>query len=127
MAKLLVNLIHPLDITFDSETRFYSHHGNYRIPYLISSSGSAAPSHSITRRNRASSTGGQQRKCYRVDDTYEWVIDGSERICWIPPGYIGSDQPSYCWAAGYSLIMAGQDGTLRKLTFGIPSEDIVDN
>ena len=51
-----------------------------------------------------------------VDDTHEWVVDASERICWIPPGYIGSTQPSYCWA-GRSLVMAGQDGTLRKLAF----------
>ena len=51
-----------------------------------------------------------------VDVTREWVVGGSKRICWIPPGYIGSSKFSYCWV-GLSLVMAGQDGVLRKLTF----------
>ena len=55
-----------------------------------------------------------------VDDAYEWVVCGSQRVCWIPPGYIGLAQPSHCWA-GLSLLMVGQDGMLRKLTFRKPS------
>ena len=118
-AKLLVNLVHPLDITFDSEKRFYSHHDTYRVPYIVTSSGSDIPSYSITRRGIVPLIGTSLPKDYDVDDTCEWVVTGSKRICWIPPGYIGSVQPSYCWA-GNSLVMAGQDGTLRKLTFREP-------
>ena len=54
-----------------------------------------------------------------VDDTHEWVVCGSQRGCWIPPGYIGLARRSYCWA-GSSLLMVGQDGMLRKLTFREP-------
>ena len=54
-----------------------------------------------------------------LDETQEWVVSGSKKICWIPPGYIGSVQPSYHWI-GHSLVMAGQDGVLRKLTFRSP-------
>ena len=61
----------------------------------------------------------QEGRYLDVNDTREWVVSGPKRICWIPPGYIGTTQSSYCWI-GYSLIMAGQDGMLRKLTFSGP-------
>ena len=122
-AKLGTDSIHPLDITFDSETLFYSHHDTYRVPYfvttsLVPSSQSASLTHLITRRGPLPLIGGSQR-CYNVDGTCEWVVSDSKRICWIPSGYIGSAQSSYCWA-GCSLVMAGQDGMLRKLTFREP-------
>ena len=63
---------------------------------------------------------GVQRKCYDVDNTCEWVISDSKKICWIPPGYIGSVQSSYHWASGNSLVMAGKDGRSRILTFRRP-------
>lgn len=64
----------------------------------------------------------EKRGHLSVDDTHEWVVSRSGRVCWIPPGYIGSIEPSYCWV-GSSLIMVGQDGMLRKLTFqGHPEE-----
>ena len=107
----------PLDITFDSERSFYSHHDAYRIPFdIISSWKSGTPSDSIIRRLRLPPAGKSQKRQYHVDDGHEWVVSGSQRICWIPPGYIGPIQSSYCWA-GTSLVMVGQDGTLRKLTF----------
>ena len=51
-----------------------------------------------------------------IDDAHEWVVSDSKKICWIPPGYIRPTGLSYCWA-GSSLVMVGQDGELRKLTF----------
>jgi len=107
----------PLDIAFGSETRFYSHHDAYRIKYKVTvSSESYAPNHSITHGKRLPLVGQARKRRYCMDDNHEWVVSGSQRICWIPPGYIGSAQASYCWA-GSSLFMAGQDGTLRVLTF----------
>ena len=131
-AQLRINHAHPLAITFDSETQFYSHHDTYRVPYVVSPSesedrshslrgllnigSSATLSHQIACRERLPLIGESRRRNYDVDETREWVVSGSERICWIPLEYIGSVQPSHCWI-GCSLVMAGQDGILRKLTF----------
>ena len=118
-AQLRIDAIRPFDITFDSEEEFYSHHDTYSVPYVIdvfSSSAPASSGHSIDRCDPQPLIGGPRKRCYDVDDTYEWVVSGSKKVCWIPPGYIGLGQPSYWWV-GHSLVMAGQDGTLRRLTF----------
>jgi len=110
----------PLDVTFDSEDRFCFHHETYRIPYvLVSPSEFGAPDHLITRCERLYIAFQHPRGRFSLDDSREWVVSDSQRICWIPPGYIGPTRASYCWA-GSSLVMAGQDGTLRKLTFREP-------
>jgi len=107
----------PLDITFGSEDQFYSHYDTYRIPYIVAASSKSHTPNSLIIRGKQLPLVGQARKRqYCVDDNHEWVISGSQRICWIPPGYIGSARASHCWA-GSSLFMAGQDGTLRVLTF----------
>ena len=130
-AELRTGPVHPLDITFDSETRFYSRQDTSLVLYdvtsslhdrtftIVPSSVPATLSHSITRSGPLSLTRGTRKKHYDLDSTHEWVVNGSKRICWIPPGYIGSAQPSYWWA-GHSLVMIGQDGKLRKLTFKEP-------
>ena len=109
----------PLKITFDSEDRFYFHHNTHREPYVIN----AAPlfrdlssTYSITRCAKQELEGQVWEKYYCLDDGREWVLCGSQRIFRIPLGYIASDPASHCWA-GSSLVMVGQDGTLRKLTF----------
>ena len=117
-AHLLVDRswpTHPLEIKFKSEDRFYSKHDAFRIPYIISSQKPGSSSRSIVCHGQLPLVG-QSRRFYEVDDTREWVVGSSKKICWIPPGYIGSNHRSYCWA-GHTLVMAGQDGTLRKLTF----------
>ena len=138
-AKLQVDHMHPLDITFDSETQFYSHHNTHRLPFNLSRSksedsspsireilhnpnpaSSSTPSHSITCHKRLPLIGESQRRHYDVDEGREWVVSDSKRICWIPPWYISSVRDSYCWA-GCALIMAGHDGTLRKIAFREPS------
>ena len=101
---------HPLKIKFESEDKFYSHHDTFRIPFTISSS-------SIIRHERLPPAEQPQRR-YRVDNSRQWIIGSSKRVCWMPPEYIrrGEVEESYCWV-GNTLIMAGQDGVVRKLTF----------
>ena len=108
-------------IEFESEDRFYSQYSTYRIPYVISwpKSNPRGSSPSIVRNERLLLTEGT-RGYYQVDGGREWVVGLSKkRICWIPPGYIGPFKGSYCWI-GNMLVMAGQDGTLRKITFRKP-------
>jgi WD40 repeat protein len=121
-GRLLAELSHPwptrpLDITFDSEDRFYSHHDTYRVLYVVHSlPRCGAPSYSIAHRGQLPLVSQALRRRYYVDDSHEWVVSDTHRICWIPPGFIGPVDASHCWV-GSSLVMAGQDGTLRKLTF----------
>ena len=114
MWKSIDNL-RPFDITFDSEDRFYFHHEAHLVPYDINTVSQIGnrTTYSITRCAEQQLEGQVLEKCYYLDDGREWVFCGSQRICWVPPGYIGSIR---CWA-GSSLVMAGQDGTLGKLTF----------
>ena len=127
-GELLVHLpfdqswpTYPLEFKFQSEDQFSSQDETYRIHNDTSSSGT--PGYSIIRSEEIPSVGQRQRSYY-VDDAREWVIGFSKKICWIPAGYIGSVQRSYCWI-GNTLVMAGQDGTLRKLNFREPSQRIV--
>jgi len=107
----------PLNITFGSGDTFRVYHDTHRTTYSVATSlQSGTPTHSIVCGKQRRSVGQAQKQRYFVDDSHEWVVSGSQRICWIPPGYIGPDRASHCWA-GSSLVMAGQDGTLRKLVF----------
>ena len=116
-AQLPVNHTNPFDLTFDAETHFYLHIGDDRVDYAVSSSEAQENSYSLRSVHRTPSP--PKSRCYDLDETREWVVSGSRRICWIPPGYIGSIQSNYCWA-GCSLVMAGHNGTLRRLTFREP-------
>ena len=102
----------PLEIRFESEDKFYSHHHTFCIPFTIFGS-------SIIRHERLLPAEQSQRR-YDVDDSHEWIVGSSKKICWIPPGYFRRGANSYCWV-GTALIMAGQDGVLRKLTLREPS------
>ena len=108
----------PLDITFDSEDRFYLYDDIHREPHVINAAIQTGnpTTHFITRcaKERLDERVSEERYC--LDDGHEWVVYGSWRICWVPPGYIGSAPGSHCWA-GSSLVMVGQDGILRRLTF----------
>ena len=106
----------PLDITFNSEDQFYFHYDTYHIPHvLVTSSKPGTPSHSVTRSGQLPSVLRPWEGHFSMDDKREWVVSGSRRICWIPPGYIGF-QINYCWA-GSTLVMIGEDCILRKITF----------
>ena len=116
-AELGTDHAHPSDLTFLTEAQFCSFEGPVRgISYKITPpEDPLVLRHSITL-DEGGSLVWEPRRYYDVDDTHEWVVRGSDRICWVPPGYIGAVQSSYCWV-GNMLFMAGQDGTLRKLTF----------
>ena len=111
---------HPLEIEFESEDRFCSLHNDHRIPYVVSpESEPGGSSHLLIRHEALPLVERPRRRCYDVDEDCEWVVSGSKRICWIPPGYIldsNQHDPAYCWA-GDSLFMGGRDGVLRKFTF----------
>ena len=111
-------LARPFEIIFRSDDEFFIQNDTHRIIHDISWS-QGAPNRSITRVER-SPMAAQLQRYYDVDDNLEWVVSDAKRICWIPPGYIRSAQNSYCWV-GHSLVMVGQDGTLRKLTFREPT------
>ena len=131
-AQSPVSHANPFDITVLTESKFYIHDGSHRVDYLVSSSDSrdlhyspselftppeiVTRSYSVVRQGNPFKIERPQERYYDVDETREWVIGDSKRVCWIPPGYIGSAQSSHCWA-GSSLVMAGRDGMLRKLTF----------
>ena len=141
LAWIDIGYLRPLDITFDSEDRLCFYHDTHREFYDIRyrSHDTRDPSYDIydtsydiydtcyddygmfwgltayciTHRPGQRLEGQVLGKRYCLDDGREWVICGSQKICWVPPGYIGF---SHCWA-GPSLVMVGRDGTLRKLTF----------
>ena len=100
----------PTSLRFESEDKFYLHQNTFRIPFTISGS-------SIIRHEQLPPAE-QPLRHYDVDDSREWIIGSSKRVCWIPPEYIRRHEveKSYCWV-GNTFITAGQDGVVRKLTF----------
>ena len=102
---------HPLEIGFECEDKLHSRHDTFLAPFTISGS-------SIIHHEKLPLAGLSQRH-YDVDDSREWIVGSSKRVCWIPPGYIRSTE-TCCWA-GNALIMAGLDGAVRKITFREPS------
>jgi WD40 repeat protein len=60
---------------------------------------------------------------YGLDESLEWVVDAkSRRVCWLPPGYVTGIEGGHFFA-GSSIVMAGRDGILRRLTFREPRSD----
>jgi len=60
---------------------------------------------------------------YKLDKDLEWVVDAkSRRVCWLPPGYISGIENGHFFV-GSSIVMAGKDGIVRKLTFRKPRSD----
>ena len=112
------------DLTFDSETRFFlSVDGpecNFRIPYNIIASPSGQYSHTIAKGEPMPLPKSRATSPYTLDANCEWVIDPqSRRICWIPPDTIRRGNGGHYWT-GLSLVMLGEDGVVRKLTFKAP-------
>ena len=112
------------DITFDSETRFYlkiDRPGwHAQIPHDIIASPSGLHSYTITRGEPAPFSEPRATPPYTLDANCEWVTDAeSRKICWIPPGTIRRGNGGHFWA-GLSLVMVGDDGVVRKLTFEEP-------
>ena len=112
------------DLAFDSETRFYlkidGPGRHIQIPYDIIPSSSGPYSHTITQGEPVPLSEPRAKPPYTLDANCEWVIDAeSRKICWISPGNVRRGNGGHFWA-GLSLVMAGDDGIVRKLTFKDP-------
>ena len=60
---------------------------------------------------------------YTLDENLEWVVDAeSRKVCWLPPGYVSGIENGHFFV-GSSIVMAGQDGTVRRLTFRDPCSE----
>ena len=113
------------DLTFDSETRFHLNidglGGHIRIPYDIVASPSEHYSHTITQGEPMPLSEPRATPPYTLDANCEWVVDAEMRkICWISPENIRRGDGSHFWA-GLSLVVVGDDGVVRKLTFKEPN------
>ena len=112
------------DLTFDSEARFYlkidGPGQHVQIPYDITASPSGRYSHTITRGEPVALLEPRKTPPYTLDANFEWVLDEeSRKICWIPPGNVRRGSGGHFWV-GLSLVMVGNDGVVRKLTFKEP-------
>ena len=112
------------DLTFDSETRLYlkidAPEWHLQIPYDLTASPSGRYSHTITQGEPVPLSEPRARPPYSLDANCEWVVDAkSRKICWISPGNVRRGNGGHFWA-GLSLVMVGDDGVARKLTFREP-------
>ena len=112
------------DLVFNTETMFYlkiDRPGwHVQIPHEIITSPSGRYSCKITRGEPEHLSEPRIKPPYTLDVNYEWVVDAeSRKICWISPGNVRRGDGGHFWA-GLSLVMVGDDGVVRKLTFKEP-------
>ena len=112
------------DLSFDSETRFHlkidGPGGHVQIPYNIIPSRSEPYSHTVARGEPVPLPKPRVKPPYTLDANCEWVVDAeSRKICWISPGNVRRGNGGHFWA-GLLLVMVGDDGVVRKLTFRQP-------
>ena len=89
-----------------------------RVATFYSSLPSGGYSHTITRAEPMPLSEPRAGPPYTLDANYEWVTDvKSRKVCWIPPGNVRRDSGGHFWAG---LVMVGDDGVVRKLTFKEP-------
>ena len=113
------------DLTFESETRFHLNidgSGRHtRVPYDIIPSLSGDYSHTITRGEAVPLSEPRAIPPYTLDANCEWVVDAeSRKICWISPKDLRRGNGGHFWT-GLSLVMVGDDGVVRKLSFKEPN------
>jgi hypothetical protein len=112
------------DVTFDSEIRFYLKIDgpglHVQIPHDIIPSPSGPYSHTIIKGEPVILPEPRATPPYALDANCEWVVDAeSRKICWISPGNIRRGNGGHFWA-GLELVMVGDDGVVRKLSFKEP-------
>ena len=112
------------DLTFDSETRFHlkvdGPGWHIQVPYDIIPSPSGSYSHTITQGEPVSLSEPRVESPYTLDANCEWVLDAeSRKICWISRVDFRRGSGGHFWA-GLSLVMVGDDGIIRKVTFEEP-------
>jgi len=114
------------DLTFASETRFYLKiYGpgqHFQIPCDITNPPWDRYRHMITEGKPITVTLSELQAVppYILDANCEWVLDArSRKICWISPGDLRRGDGGHFWA-GQSLVMVGDDGVVRKVSFREP-------
>jgi hypothetical protein len=112
------------DIIFDSETRFYlkidAPGQHIQIPFDITAPLPGWVSHTITKGEPMPLSEPRATPPYTLDPNCEWVLDTqSRKICWISPGNLRRGNGGHFWA-GLSLVMVGDDGVVRKVSFKEP-------
>jgi len=112
------------DLIFDSETRFHlkiDRTGQHvQIPFDITPSQSGQIPCTITKGEPVPLSEPWATPPYTLDANCEWVLDAqSRRICWISPGNLRRGNGGHFWA-GLSLVMVGDDGVVRKVSFREP-------
>ena len=76
--------------------------------------------HTITKGEPAPPPATWQTPPYTLDANCEWVLDAeSRRVCWISPGNLQRGDGGHFWV-DLSLVMVGDNGVVRKLTFKDP-------
>ena len=116
------------DITFDSETRFHlkvdGPDKHFKVPCdietntLLRSAASPYPLSII--KGQPEPLSEPRVTPYALDVNCEWVLDAkSRKICWIPPGNVRRGDDGHLWI-GTALVMVGDDGVVRKVTFKEP-------
>ena len=116
------------DLTFDSETRFYlkidGPELHVQVPHDIIASPSERYSHTTTRGEPVILSEPRATPLYSLDANCEWVLDAkSRKVCWMSPGNIRRGNGGHFWA-GSSLVMVGDDGIVRKVTFEDPTTKV---
>ena len=113
------------DLTFDSETRFnlkMDGPGRHvQIPYDIIISPLRPHPYIITQGEPIPLPEPRETPPYTLDANCEWVLDvKSRKVCWVSPGNVRRGDGGHFWAGRLSLVMVGDDGVVRKLTFREP-------
>jgi hypothetical protein len=109
------------DLIFDSETRvylkIYGPGRQVQIPFDITPSPSVHHSHTLTKGEPMPLSEPRATPPYTLDANCEWVLDAqSRKICWISPGNLRRGNGGHFWA-GLWLVMVGDDGVVRKVSF----------
>jgi hypothetical protein len=112
------------DVTVDRTTRFHlkidGPGRHVQIHYHVIPSPSGSHSHTIAKRKTVSLSEPRVVPPYRLDADREWVIDArSRKVCWVSPGNVRRGNGGHFWA-GLELVMVGDDGVVRKLSFREP-------
>jgi WD40 repeat protein len=111
-------------IIFDSTTRFHlkidGPERHVKIPYDIVPSPSGFHSYTITKAEPVPLSEPRVIPPYKLDANCEWVVDAkSRKICWVSPGNVRRGNGGHFWA-GLELVMVGDDGVVRKISFREP-------
>jgi len=126
------------DITFDSETRFYlkidgpgrhvqvpcditpSEWDPDRGPMVEKVEKGLDHRYKVTKGEPMPLSEPRAPPQYTLDANCEWVLDvQSRKICWISPRNLRRGRGGHFWA-GPSLVMVGDDGVVRKVSFREP-------